>query len=147
MRTTTFVLLSREINIFSFTTSCNPINLSFEPPLLIQPVIQSTAMELLIENGYTRILYYTSEEFTIVTLSSSIVNAWQMLEKEKAFCRVKGIEQCKITVVNKEIEKKDVNIFLLMFRRYSHTKKEMIWMQSFENKPCSYLNIPLKLAT
>lgn len=104
-------------------------------------------MELLIESGYTRITYDTEAEFSITILSASIVNAWQMLEKEKAFCRIKGIQQCKLTVVNKEIEIKDSNIFLLLFRRCPHTQKEMLWMQSFENKPCSYLNIPLKLAT
>ncbi|MFT3948704.1 MAG: hypothetical protein QM763_17200 [Agriterribacter sp.] len=101
-------------------------------------------MELLIENGYTRITYNAEEEFTIVTLSSSIVNAWQMLEKEKTLCRVKGITQYKVTYVNKDIEKKDATVFMIMFRRCMHTKKEQLWVQSLELKS-SYLNIPLKL--
>ncbi|MFT3750921.1 MAG: hypothetical protein QM768_21585 [Agriterribacter sp.] len=99
-------------------------------------------MELQIENGYTRILYNTDEEFTIVTLSSSIVNAWQMLEKEKALCSIKGITQYKTVYVNKDIEKKDARVFMIMFRRCMHTKKEQTWVQSLELKS-SYLKLAI----
>ncbi|PVD49470.1 hypothetical protein DC498_24955 [Terrimonas sp.] len=103
-------------------------------------------MELQIENGYTRILYNAEGAFTIVTLSSSIVNAWQMLEKEKSLCKIKGIKQYKTVYVNKDIEKKDAIVFMIIFRRCIHTKKEKTWVQSLELKS-SYLNIPLKLST
>ncbi|MCC6288184.1 MAG: hypothetical protein IT249_09895 [Chitinophagaceae bacterium] len=104
-------------------------------------------MELLIESGFTRITAHTEGELRIIILSSSVLHAWQMLEKEKALCRLKGAKQYHVTLVNKEIENKDANIFLLMFRRCATTQKEMLWLQAFDSKPCSYLNIPLKLTT
>lgn len=104
-------------------------------------------MEVLIEAGYTRITSESQEKLQIIILSSSILHAWQMLQKEKALSKVNNTNQYSITVINKEIEKKESTIFLLMFRRCIHTQKEMLWIQSLENKPCSYLNILLKLAT
>ena len=102
-------------------------------------------MELIIESGFTRITEKTEGDQRIIILSSSVLHAWQMLQKEKALCTLNRRKQYNIMLVNKEIEKKDSNIFLLMFRRCARTQKEMLWLQSLDPKPCSYLNIPLKL--
>lgn len=104
-------------------------------------------MDLTIESGFTRIKERTEGDLRIITLSTSVLHAWQMLEKEKALYRLNGAKQYSITLVNKEVEHKGSNIFLLMFRRCARTKKEMLWVQTLETKPCSYLNIPLKFAT
>lgn len=104
-------------------------------------------MDLIIESGFTRITEHTEGDLRIITLSTSVLHAWQMLEKEKALYRLNGVKQYSITLVNKEIEYKDSNIFLLMFKRCARTKKEMLWVQTLDAKPCSYLNIPLKFAT
>ncbi|OJY88695.1 MAG: hypothetical protein BGP13_17480 [Sphingobacteriales bacterium 40-81] len=69
-----------------------------------------------------------------------------MLKKEKALCKIKGITQYKVTYVNKDIEKKGATVFMIIFRRCMHTKKEQMWVQSLELKS-SYLNIPIKPAT
>ncbi|MBW7891491.1 MAG: hypothetical protein H3C48_10810 [Chitinophagaceae bacterium] len=103
-------------------------------------------MELIIGSGFTRITEPSEGEWCMMILSSSILHAWQMLEKEKALCRLNGTKQYHVTLVNKAIEEQRSNIFLLMFRRCARTQKEMLWVQSFDPKLCSYLNIPLKLA-
>lgn len=103
-------------------------------------------MELIIESGYMRITEQSEGECYIMILSSSVLHAWQMLEKEKALSRLNATRQYHVTLVNKKIEEQRSNIFLLMFRRCARTKKEMLWLQSFDPEPCSYLNIPLKLA-
>jgi hypothetical protein len=102
-------------------------------------------MELIIESGFTRITEQSQGELRIIILSSSILHAWQLLQKEKALYRLNGAKQYTITLVSKEIEEKGSDIFLLMLRLCPGTQREMLWMQSFDTKPCSYLNIPVKL--
>ena len=103
-------------------------------------------MELTIESGYTRITDTAKEELQIIILSGSVLQAWQLLQKEKAFYMLSGRKQYNITLVDKETEKKNTNTFLLLYKRSSRTQKEMLWLQSFDASLSSYLNIPLKLS-
>lgn len=104
-------------------------------------------MEVTIEGGYVRTTFQIESELRIITLSSSVLHAWQMLEKEKAILKLNGTKPYSIICVNKEIENKGSTIFLLVFRRCAHTKKEAVWVQSLETSPRNYLNLPLKIAT
>lgn len=98
------------------------------------------------ESGYSRITNSAKEELQIIILSGSVLQAWQRLQKEKAFYMLSGRKQYHITLVDKETEKKNANTFLLLYKRSSRTQKEMLWLQSFDASLSSYLNIPLKLS-
>jgi hypothetical protein len=84
-------------------------------------------------------MHPTEGELGIIILSSSITCLADTTER-KALC-MNIAKQYNVTPVNKGIEKKDANIFLLMFRRCTATQKEMLWIQSLDSRPCSYLNI------
>ena len=71
-------------------------------------------MELIIESGFTHITAESGKELHSITVSSSVLHAWQMLEKEKALYRLNGAKQYSITPVNKEVEHNDSNIFFLI---------------------------------
>lgn len=102
-------------------------------------------MELTIETGVTRITDTSKKDLQIIILSGSVLQAWQLLQKEKALYLLAGRKQYHITLVDKEAKNKHSNIFLLMFRRCASTQKEMLWLQSLDASLSSYLNIPLKL--
>lgn len=103
-------------------------------------------MKLLIQADFLRITAIDHHDCNITIVSTSVLQAWQILQQEKTRQNLTRKTGCHITYVDRKAEENNPPVFLLQYKKDSFTKAETIWIQSLGRAPDNYVNLHAKMA-